>query len=95
MNKFLKALCIRALRSFFQALASTIPVGVVITPIMIQTINTEFVYVVLAWIATALLHSLASVITSIATGLPEAEYAQQRWMDVEPPEDSEVNEDAD
>lgn len=93
MNKFIKALLVRALRSFCQALASTIPAGIVITPAMIQSFDWSIVYVVLAWVGTALLHALASAITSVATGLPEVYGEHQKYMDVEPPEDSEVIDD--
>ncbi len=71
MNDFIKAALIRALRTVCQTLASTLPVGFVITPVMVQDANWSMVYVVLAWLATGGLAGLASILTSIATGLPE------------------------
>ena len=95
MKLFWKATLVRALRSFCQALVSMIPAGIVVTPVMVQSLDWSFIYVILAWIGTALLHSLSSVITSIATGLPEVEWEHQKYMDIEPPDDAEVNEDDD
>lgn len=91
MNKtFWKATLVRALRSFCQALVSMIPAGIVVTPVMVQSLDWTFIYVILAWIGTALLHSLSSVITSVATGLPEVKYEQHLYMSAEEPTDSEV-----
>ena len=74
MNKeFWKAALIRAFRTVCQTLGSTLPVGVVITPVMVQHANWTVVYVVAAWLGTGLLNGLASLLTSIATGLPEVE----------------------
>lgn len=69
---FWKAAFIRALRTVAQNLASTLPVGIVITSDMVQKADWQVVYVVLAWLATGLLGGVASLLTSIATGLPEA-----------------------
>ena len=71
MNDFIKAALIRALRTVCQTLASTLPVGFVITPVMVQDANWSMVYVVLAWLATGALAGLASILTSVYTGLPE------------------------
>lgn len=69
---FWKAALIRALRTVCQTLASTLPVGFVVTPVMVQNANWTVLYVVAAWLGTGLLNGLASLLTSIATGLPEA-----------------------
>lgn len=69
--EFWKSALIRALRTICQSLASTLPVGFVITPVMVQEANWSMVYVVLAWLGTGCLAGLASLLTSIATGLPE------------------------
>lgn len=69
---FWKAAFIRALRTVAQNLASTLPVGIVITSDMVQKADWQVVYIVLAWLATGLLGGVASLLTSIATGLPEA-----------------------
>lgn len=71
MNDFFKAALIRALRTVCQTLAGALPVGFVITPTMVQNANWSMVYVVLAWLATGGLAGLASILTSIYTGLPE------------------------
>ena len=70
---FWKAAAIRALRTVCQTLGSTLPVGIVITPVMIQNADWTVLYVVAAWLGTGLLNGVASLLTSIATGLPEAE----------------------
>lgn len=71
MNDFIKAALIRALRTVCQTLAGALPVGFVITPTMVQDANWSMVYVVIAWLATGALAGLASILTSIYTGLPE------------------------
>ena len=72
-KKFWKAAGIRALKTVCQELVTTLPVGVVVTPVMIQTMDVSYVYVALAWLATGLLGGVASILTSIATGLPEVD----------------------
>lgn len=69
--EFWKAALIRALRTICQSLASTLPVGFVVTPVMVQEANWSMVYVVLAWLATGGLAGLTSLLMSIASGLPE------------------------
>ena len=71
MNDFIKAALIRALRTVCQTLAGALPVGFVITPTMVQDANWSMVYVVIAWLATGALAGLASILTSVYTGLPE------------------------
>jgi hypothetical protein len=75
MNTYIKELVhaalVRALRTFAQTLAATIPVGLVITPAMIETLDMSALMVVVAWLATALLAGLASFLTCVAAGLPE------------------------
>lgn len=72
MNKFWKAALIRALRTVAQNLASTLPTTLIITPAMVEKADWKVVYIVLAWLLTGLLGGVASLLTSIATGLPEA-----------------------
>lgn len=71
-KKFWKAAFIRALRTVAQNLAATLPAEIVITAKMIKGIDLDALYVFLAWLATGLLSGVASLLTSIATGLPEA-----------------------
>lgn len=85
MNRyFWKATGIRALKTVCQTLASMLPVGYVITPAMVQALDWTAMHVVLAWLGTGLLAGVASVLTSIATGLPEVEY--KKTIETDPPE---------
>lgn len=72
-KKFWKAAIVRALRTVAQNLASTLPAGLVISADMIEKANWSIVYIILAWLLTGLLGGVASLLTSIATGLPEVE----------------------
>ena len=69
-KKWWRAAGIRALRTTCQELASTLPVGFIVTPVMVQQLHWSVVYVVLAWLGTGLLGGVASLLTSVA-GLPE------------------------
>lgn len=71
-KKWWKAAGIRALKTVCQTLASTLPVGFVVTPVMIQQMDWSAVYVVLAWLGTGLLSGVVSMLTSLA-GLPEVQ----------------------
>ena len=71
-KKWWRAAGIRALKTVCQTLASTLPVGFVVTPVMIQQLDWSVVYVVLAWLGTAILNGIASMLTSLA-GLPEVD----------------------
>lgn len=77
MKEFLKAAAIRAARTVAQTLASAIPVGFVITPVMIESANWSYLYIALAWLGTGLLSGIASFLTSIATGLPEVKESEK------------------
>lgn len=61
---------IRALKTVAQVLVGQIPVGIIVTPVMIQQADWSFLYVILAWLATGLLSGLGSMLTSLA-GIPE------------------------
>ena len=63
---------IRALRTLGQTLASQIPAGFIITPVMVQNANWSYLDVAIAWLATGLLAGVASLCTSLA-GLPEVD----------------------
>ncbi len=69
-KKWWKAAGIRALKTFAQSLVGTMPVGFVVTPVMIQDANWNYLYVILAWIGTGLVSGVLSLLTSLA-GLPE------------------------
>lgn len=72
-EKLIKASLIRALYTAFESLISNLPVGFVITPVMIQSFDWSFLYIVLAWIATALFAGFCAFIRAIVAGLPEVE----------------------
>lgn len=85
MNKlFWKATAVRALRTVCQAAIALIPASALIT---------EVDWLLVA--SASILAGIVSVLTSIATGLPEVEWEHQKYMDIEPPEDAEVSEDDD
>lgn len=90
MNKLIKASLIRALRTVCQTLASMLPVGAVVTPSLLQSMDWSFLFVILAWLGTGALSGVASLLTSIATGLPETKYEMALHMNHDEPEDSEV-----
>lgn len=71
-KKWWKAALIRAVKTVAQTLAGTLPVGFVITPVMIQNANWSYLYIFLAWLGTGLVAGVASILTSLA-GLPEVE----------------------
>ena len=72
-KELLRASFCRAERTFFQSLASTLPVGLVVTPEMIHNANWNLLVVVFAWLGTAVIAGGCSMLTSIAKGLPEVE----------------------
>lgn len=81
-NKFIKATIIRAIRTMCQT--------------AIATIGTSFVLADVNWrmVASAsLLAGFLSVLTSVATGLPEADAENSLYMYYDEPIDSEVQED--
>ena len=91
MKTFWKATLVRSLRTVCQTLASMLPVGAVVTPSLLQSMDWSFLLVILAWIGTGLLSGVASMLTSIATGLPEVEYEQHLYMSADEPDDAEVD----
>lgn len=82
MNTFIKASLIRCIRTICQT--------------AVAVIGTAFVLSEVDWwavVSASLLAGILSILTSVATGLPEVEYEQHIYMSAEEPEDSEVNED--
>jgi hypothetical protein len=82
MNNFIKYALIRAIKTVCQT--------------AVATIGTAFVISDVHWgivVSASLLAGLLSLLTSVATGLPEAEYAEHIYMSHEEPEDSEVTDD--
>lgn len=84
MNTFIKASLIRCIRTICQT-----AVAVIGTAFVLSDVNWWVV------VSASLLAGILSVLTSVATGLPEVEWEHQKYMDIEPPEDAEVSEDDD
>ena len=70
---WLKANAIRAGKTFYQSLIGSIPATFVITPAMIQYFNISCVYIILAWIANALLTTFVCFASNRFHSLPEVE----------------------
>ena len=78
-NTFIKASLNRALRTVAQTAIACIGSATVLS-----SVDWEMV------LSASLLSGILSILTSIATGLPEVEYAQHIYMSADEPEDSEV-----
>ena len=81
---FIKSALIRAIRTVAQTAVATIG-----TAAVIADVNWSMV------ISASLLAGILSLLTSVATGLPEVEYAHSYYMDAEEPSDSYVDEPSD
>ena len=68
---FWKAALIRALRTVAQVLGASMFVDTPITVAMVKGLDMNALWGVLAWFATGILSGVASILMSIATGLPE------------------------
>lgn len=84
-----KAASVRALKTVAQSLASTLPVGLIVTPVMIESASWSLLYVILAWLATGLLAGIASLLTSLS-GLPEVELEEENRLLLKYNEESQV-----
>ena len=82
MNTFIKASLIRAIRTIAQT-----AVAVIGTAFVIEDVNWWVV------VSASLLAGILSILTSVATGLPEVEYAEHIHMSAEEPDDAEVSDD--
>ena len=81
MNTFIKASLIRCVRTICQTAVATIG-----TAFVIDDVNWAVV------VSASLLAGLLSILTSVATGLPEVEYAEHIYMSREEPEDADFEE---
>ena len=82
MNNFIKASIVRAIRTVCQT--------------AVAVIGSAFVLADVNWLAVvsaSLLAGILSILTSVATGLPEVEYEHHLYMSQDEPDDSEVDED--
>lgn len=82
MNTFIKASLIRCIRTICQT-----AVAVIGTAFVLSDVNWWAV------VSASLLAGILSILTSVATGLPEVEYEQHIFMSQEEPDDAEVDED--
>lgn len=82
MNIFWKASLIRAIRTIAQT-----AVAVIGTAFVLSDVNWWAV------ISASLLAGILSILTSVATGLPEVDYEQHLYMSHDEPSDSEVDND--
>ena len=82
MNEFIKASLLRCCRTIAQAAISIIG-----TSVVLSDVNWAMV------VSASLLAGILSILTSVATGLPEVEYAQHIHMSAEEPDDAEVHDD--
>ena len=82
MNNFIKYALIRMARTIAQTAIATIGSAVVFTDV-----NWPMV------VSASCLAGILSLLTSVATGLPEVEYAEHIHMSHDEPEDSEVTDD--
>lgn len=82
MNNFIKYALIRCVRTICQTAIATIGSAVVFTDV-----NWPMV------VSASCLAGILSLLTSVATGLPEVEYAEHIHMSKEEPEDAEVDDD--
>ena len=81
MKIFWKASLLRCLRTICQT--------------AVAVIGTAFVLADVHWwavVSASILAGILSILTSVATGLPEVEYEQHLHMSVDEPQDSEVEE---
>lgn len=81
MKMFWKASLIRCIRTICQT--------------AVAVIGTAFVLTDVNWwmvVSASLLAGILSILTSVATGLPEVDYEQHLYMSVDEPNDSEVDE---
>lgn len=79
MNKFVKASLIRCCRTIAQTAIATIASAQVLEQVSWRVV-----------VSASILAGILSILTSIATGLPEVEYQEHIYMSAEEPEDSEV-----
>ena len=81
MNNFVKYALIRCVRTIAQTAIATIGSAVVFTDV-----NWPMV------VSASCLAGILSLLTSVATGLPEAKYEGYLYMNVAEPDDAEVDE---
>lgn len=82
MSTFIKSALIRAIRTVCQT-----AVAMIGTAVVLSDVNWWMV------VSASILAGILSILTSVATGLPEADYEMALYMNHDDPEDSEIEED--
>ena len=82
MNNFIKYALLRMCRTIAQAAIATIGSAAMLSQVDVKMV-----------VSASLLAGLLSLLTSVATGLPEVEYAEHIYMSKEEPDDAEVEDD--
>ena len=80
MSTFIKSALIRALRTVCQT-----AVAMIGTAVVLSDVNWWMV------VSASILAGILSILTSVATGLPESDYEMALYMNHDEPEDSEVD----
>lgn len=80
MNDFVKASLIRCVRTIAQT-----AVAMIGTAVVMSDVNWHMV------VSASLLSGILSILTSVATGLPEVEYQRHIYMSADEPEDSVID----
>lgn len=82
MDNFIKYALIRAIRTVCQT--------------AVAVIGTAFVLADVNWwavVSASILAGILSILTSVATGLPEVDFEQSIYMNADEPDDAEVDDD--
>lgn len=79
MNNFIRFALIRAAKTVAQTAVATIASAQILSDVSWSVV-----------VSASILAGILSILTSIATGLPEAKYQEHIYMSAEEPEDSEV-----
>ena len=79
MSTFIKSALIRAIRTVCQT-----AVAMIGTAVVLSDVNWWMV------VSASILAGILSLLTSVATGLPEADYEMALYMNHDEPEDSEI-----
>ena len=80
MSTFIKSALIRAIKTVCQT-----AVAMIGTAVVLSDVNWWMV------VSASILAGILSLLTSVATGLPEADYEMALYMNHDEPEDSEVD----
>lgn len=67
-----KKILMRAWHAVWETAAATLPATIVITPAMIEHFDKSILVAIAAWLTTALVAGVVSIIKSLAIGIPEA-----------------------